>query len=87
MNKIYLSDNYVIIEIDRKGVFQYASNRTTYNERFKDGIDNFIIDSSEDGRIFIDKAEINAGLWFTENGVTFYTVETLRTFLRKNTSI
>jgi len=84
-NKVYESANYVIIE-KNTDTFTFSKSRTLYNERTKDGITSFDLNESEDGRIYINQAEVTAGEWFLEDGVTPYTVASLRTFLRENTA-
>jgi hypothetical protein len=85
-NKIYTSGNYVIIEEDGRGIFQFSKSKTIYNERDKDGVTNFVLNESEDGRIFINQADVTSGDWFEEDGITPFTVDGLRTFFRDNTA-
>lgn len=76
MNKIYISNNYIIIE--RNGNITPFSKMSIYFE----SEDSFIIDGG-DKEITIGFSEV--GTYFNEAEDTAYTEETLRIFFRLNT--
>ena len=85
MNKIYISENYLIIEDSRTNFFQFSISRTTYIESSKDGIDSFILNESGNNTYYINSSDVTNGLWNDETGTIPFTITTLRTFLRTNT--
>jgi hypothetical protein len=80
MLKIYLSNRYVII--DMNGVIKPYSSKDSF---FDETPTSFVIvNNNTQGRISIAFAD--AGTWFDEAGTTAYTETTLRTFLQTNTA-
>ena len=79
MNKVYLSDNYVIVDI--AGVLtSFPKSKSEYEEC----VDTFKLRKVSTKYIQEFKfAEI--GTWFDEAGVTPWSIITLREFFRKNT--
>lgn len=78
MNKIYISDNYIISEED--GLKRaFAKSHSEYDE----SVDEFILRKFPDKAV-LEIAFIESGLWFNEAGDTAFTEATLRTFLRQN---
>lgn len=76
MDKVYVSENYIIIEKD--GFETPFPNSSIYCE----SLDSFIIDGG-DKEFTIGFSEV--GDFFNEAGDTAYTEETLRSFFRLNT--
>lgn len=78
MNRIYLSDNYIIVEED--GLIKpFSKGKSEYNE----AIDHFSLRKFPNKEIIIFKFTELAN-WTNENGIA-YTVDTLKAFLRQNT--
>lgn len=78
MNKIYLSENYVIVERTGKSPMQFSTTA-----KYGETLDSFRIEDLLGNEIFIG---FNSALsYFNEAGDTAYSVVTLRAFLRQNT--
>ena len=79
MNKIYTSDNYIVVDKGGKKS-TYSKAHSEYDE----SIDEFILRKFPDkGVLEIPFTEVP--LWFDVTGAIPYTLETLREFLRQNT--
>ena len=78
MNKIYTSDNYIIVDIDGD-INAFPKNKSDYEEED----DTFIL-RRPNRRIQVFPFN-DIENWFDEEGLVNYTKETLRSFLRQNT--
>ena len=87
MNKIYLSGNYVIIELASGAVYELATNVCDYKETPNpiDASPVFSIRERGLEKVQILQAALTANSWFLEDGLTNYTAATLRDFLRVST--
>lgn len=79
MNKIYVSDNYIVVDIDGK-LSMFPKNRSEYDE----SVDSFTLRKYPNKQVQIFSFK-DVGDWFDIDGVVPFTVELLRTFLRQNT--
>lgn len=79
MNKIYLSDNYIIVE-KGSSIKAFPKNNSDYDE----AIDHFTIRKFPNKHVeLFPFSELNN--WFDESGTIPYTINSLRTLLRQNT--
>ncbi len=78
MNKIYLSENYIIIE-NGGALTALSKGDSVYGE----SVDSFSLSHNDVSVTSIGFSEV--GGFYDKEGEVNYTVETLRSFLRKNT--